>query len=396
MFNGFAKVWTPVELSKRVGRRRPVRVHVAGEAIALFRTRDGRVAALLDRCPHRGVSLSLGKVTEDGRLECPFHGWQFEGGGACAHIPYCDLPAEKRSHLGTIGLPVREVSGLIWLFTGALNEDSAAGEPAIPEMLVEGAGSSLWIHTEVWRTHWTRAMENMLDFPHLPFIHRRTIGRKLRASLKSGSTLKLAWEPSETGAMIRASFDGEPAGASLEWRRPNAMVLGLDPPGRKMRMHVWSVPIDEKSTRLILVAARDFWRNPIGELFDQFNRLILLEDRSVVESSDPPEVPPPGEELSVATDAPTLAFRRYYYRELRGRGAGDLVDARRLARSIRAVASESAAIAASPPSPDRPTASQPQPPSSPDVSLPPSPPEPPPPPPAPVAPDPLPPVPLAN
>jgi phenylpropionate dioxygenase-like ring-hydroxylating dioxygenase large terminal subunit len=114
--------------------------------------------------------------------------------------------------------------------------------------------------------------------------------------------------------------------------RVAALLDRLDPPGRKMRMHIWSVPINDRSTRLILVAARNFWRNPIGKLFDQFNRLILLEDRSVVESSDPPEVPPPGEELSVATDAPTLAFRRYYYRELRGRGAEGLVSARRLAR----------------------------------------------------------------
>ena len=363
MFNGFANVWTPVELSKRVGRKRPVRVVIAGEAIVLFRGRDGRVAALIDRCPHRGVSLSLGSITAEGRLECPFHGWQFEESGACAHIPYCDLPADKRSRMRALGLPVREVSGLIWLFTGALREDApsvtgavtgavtgtnagtgtSAGEPAIPEMLVPGAGSSLWIHAETWKTHWTRVMENMLDFPHLPFIHRRTIGRQLRASLKSGSTLKLDWEPNETGALIRASFDGEPAGAALEWRRPNGMVLRLDPPGgKKMRMHLYCVPIDDKSTRLILVAARNFWRNPVGKLFDQFNRLILLEDRSIVESSDPPEVPPAGDELSVATDGPTLAFRRYYYRELRGRGAEDLVSARSLTRRGGAPASPSA------------------------------------------------------
>lgn len=323
MFHGFANVWTPVELSTRVGRSRPHKVVVANEAVVLFRDREGRLSALLDRCPHRGVALSLGKITAEGRLECPFHGWQFEAGGACAHIPYCDIKAEKLGRMAATALPVREVSGLIWLFTGGLSEDSdaAPGEPAVPEMLREGSGSSLWTYSETWSTHWTRVMENMLDFPHLPFIHRRTIGRQLRSSLKKDSTLKLEWEPTETGAMIGARFDGEPAGATLEWRRPNTMVLGLDPPGRKMRMHIWSVPEGDRTTRIILAVARDFWRNPIGKIFDQFNRLILLEDRSVVESSDPPEVPPPGDELSVATDAPTLAFRRYYYRELRGRDA---------------------------------------------------------------------------
>jgi phenylpropionate dioxygenase-like ring-hydroxylating dioxygenase large terminal subunit len=54
--------------------------------LVLFRS-QGRAAALLDRCPHRNVPLSLGRVLADGRLECAYHGWQFDYEGVCRKIP---------------------------------------------------------------------------------------------------------------------------------------------------------------------------------------------------------------------------------------------------------------------------------------------------------------------
>ncbi len=84
---------------------------------------------------------------------------------------------------------------------------------------------------------------------------------------------------------------------------------------------------------MFVISTRTFLRyNPLGWVADQFNRRILMEDRAIVGSSQPPEVPPPGEELSVATDAPTLHFRRYYYRELKRSDGARLVPPTRLAR----------------------------------------------------------------
>ncbi len=69
---------------------------------------------------------------------------------------------------------------------------------------------------------------------------------------------------------------------------------------------------------MIVVSARDFGRyNPLARLFDQVNRLIVLEDQAIVESSDPVEVPPPGDERSVASDRATLQFRKYYFEVLK-------------------------------------------------------------------------------
>ena len=61
--------------SRRVGDR-PVAVQVLGERIMLKRER-GRVFALNDRCPHRGVPLSHPMATQEfpGTWTCCYHGW---------------------------------------------------------------------------------------------------------------------------------------------------------------------------------------------------------------------------------------------------------------------------------------------------------------------------------
>ena len=85
LFEGFARVWTPVLPSRRV-KRSPVGIRVAGEKVVLFRGPGGAVGALVDRCPHRGVALSLGKVGDDGCIACPFHGWRFGPDGTARLI----------------------------------------------------------------------------------------------------------------------------------------------------------------------------------------------------------------------------------------------------------------------------------------------------------------------
>lgn len=325
MFEGFANVWTPIVAAREVGKR-PVAVQVAGEPLVLFRDKQGRVGALLDRCPHRGVKLSLGEVNEDGCLQCPFHGWSFRADGGCDHVPFNPMPEDKRARYAATAIPVREVAGLVWVFTG---EDAGGTEPLPPPALVE-AGWYVNAYHEDWDTHWTRAMENMLDMPHVPFIHRRTIGRDMRRKLRRESVMRLEVQPMPWGAMFPATVDGAPQEGGLRWRRPNAMELHIEP--ERFRIHVYCIPLAERRTRMMLVSARKFlsW-GPLARIMDYANRKILLEDRSVVESSQPAEVPAPGEEMSVATDGPTLHFRRYYLRELKGSSSA-LVPAGRLSR----------------------------------------------------------------
>lgn len=311
MFEDFANVWTVVgpSASLKTGSLQPIMI--GGERIVLFRDAAGDAAALVDRCPHRGVALSLGKL-RDGEIECPFHGWRFDGQGRNCGVPW--NPDAKLAGLSASALPIRESGGLIWLHTGP----QAAGDPPVPTLLLDPR-VRITVQEETWRCHWTRAMENMLDVPHLPFVHGATIGRGMRTAAET--RMEVSWTPHPEGASVVGLIEGQPRGR-LNFLYPNAMELVIDPPNRKLRILAVCLPVDAQSTRMLFVTMRDFARFPLLDpVFRWSNRRIAREDRAIVESSDPPEVPLAAAERSVRTDAPTLAFRKLYFERLKGSSA---------------------------------------------------------------------------
>ncbi|MCB9763250.1 MAG: aromatic ring-hydroxylating dioxygenase subunit alpha [Alphaproteobacteria bacterium] len=317
MFKDFEDLWTPAAFSTDLGRT-PLPVTVAGEALVLFRDADGAVSGLVDRCPHRGVALSLGEVTPEGCLRCPFHGWAFDGAGRCTDVPM--NPDARRDLLGAQAVHVEEAGGLIWLWTGAAAPDD---DPPVPELLARDDLPRRTLE-RVWSCHWTRAMENMLDVPHLPFVHGRSIGRDMAKQLPAGP-LRLDMEPQGEGFKLRWRL-GEAAsdGAWVAWTPPNGMMLNLMDGPRVYRQHMWCVPGRPGETRMMLVTVRQMgWLlNALGRLSGIFEDRILLEDQHIVESHHPAEVPPPAQERSVATDRPTLRFRQWYWGRRGAKRAG--------------------------------------------------------------------------
>jgi phenylpropionate dioxygenase-like ring-hydroxylating dioxygenase large terminal subunit len=309
LFEGFARVWTPVALSRQLRATAPLALELAGVGLVLFRDAAGAARALFDRCPHRGVALSLGKV-HDGCIQCPFHGWRFDGAGQTTHVPW--NPDAKLAQLSATPVPTRERGGLIWIYTAPGRDGE--GEPAVPEELLR-PGVHLCGEVIEWKCHWTRAMENMLDWPHLPFVHAGTIGRGMLR--RPDARMDIDIEPRPWGAHTTIRIDGEPGQGALDLRWPNAMVLHAPFGGRTMAMMVACVPIGPRRTRMLLLTGRDFLRTrAVDWIFRAMNRRIAGEDRAVVESSDPPQIPLAAEERSVRTDALTLMFRKRFYAEL--------------------------------------------------------------------------------
>jgi phenylpropionate dioxygenase-like ring-hydroxylating dioxygenase large terminal subunit len=67
-------------------KQAPVGVTRMGEKLVFWRDSRGRLTCLADRCVHRGVQLSRGKIIVD-HLRCPFHGFEFDTGGRVVSIP---------------------------------------------------------------------------------------------------------------------------------------------------------------------------------------------------------------------------------------------------------------------------------------------------------------------
>ena len=76
--------------------------------VAVFRTADDRVFAVLDRCPHKGGPLSQGIVFGD-RVACPLHNWSIELASGCAVAP--DVGCARR-------FPVKVEAGIVYVDLG--------------------------------------------------------------------------------------------------------------------------------------------------------------------------------------------------------------------------------------------------------------------------------------
>lgn len=77
-----------VGLSAQFDQLHPTAVMCDNTAYVLFRNRENSLCALADQCAHRRAPLSLGKLTKQGWIECPYHGWRFDGAtGLCQAIP---------------------------------------------------------------------------------------------------------------------------------------------------------------------------------------------------------------------------------------------------------------------------------------------------------------------
>src|SRR3954454_3127212 len=107
--------WFPVGRAAEVGTT-PVPVGAGGASFVVVRLRPGgEVSAFPARCPHRLVPLAAGTVVE-GRLQCPYHGWQFDPEARCVAIPSLgpDGTPPPRADLA-VPWAVEERAGCVWL-----------------------------------------------------------------------------------------------------------------------------------------------------------------------------------------------------------------------------------------------------------------------------------------
>lgn len=167
--------WYAIAAARDV-RRAPITVRRLGRAFVLWRDRERRLHAHDARCPHRGADLGLGRVIA-GQLECPYHGFRFAADGRCAAVPCEPEGARIRRDLELRRHAVREHRGLVWLWHGAsASEDDEL--PALPWFhALPDHDRHAWDSVMVWPLPQLRVMEGMLDLHHVPFAHRRWLGR---------------------------------------------------------------------------------------------------------------------------------------------------------------------------------------------------------------------------
>lgn len=151
--------WTAVALARDVAKS-PVQVMFQGTPIVLFRS-GGQLCALDDLCPHRLAELSNGRVVS-GDIECPYHGWRFDGQGRCTSVPG-HTGAVPRYRVRTHSVTERD--GVVFL---------SMGKPQSLPYTYADLGNARVVRLVESETRSTvvDVAENILDATHTHFTHQ--------------------------------------------------------------------------------------------------------------------------------------------------------------------------------------------------------------------------------
>ena len=180
-------VWYPVHYVEDLDKTKLTRFTLLDQPLVIWWDRQAETwRAFEDKCPHRLAPLSEGRIAQDGLLECPYHGWAFDGSGACDRIPQQvegrTAEASKRACVASLPTVVRQ--GLLFVYPGAPENAEKTPVPIVP-ILEEGleAGSG-WVCINTFRDLPYDALtllENVLDPSHLPYTHHRSVGNRVNA-----------------------------------------------------------------------------------------------------------------------------------------------------------------------------------------------------------------------
>lgn len=162
--------WYVAAWSHEVAAGRPFARTLLGEPVCFYRTSEGKVVALADRCAHRGAPLSLGRVEGDS-LRCMYHGMRFDDSGRCIEMPGQEgVPARA----GAAAYPVLERDNWIWIWMG---EDAQADAASVPSTW--SLGTPGWPYKPGYYHYDAPHMlicDNLLDFSHIGYVHPTTLG----------------------------------------------------------------------------------------------------------------------------------------------------------------------------------------------------------------------------
>lgn len=163
------QAWYAACQSKELKAGKPRSVMIMEEPIVLFRDGSGAPRALIDRCLHRNAPLSEGRVTKDGCISCPYHGWTYDGDGTCVRVPSEGPNTSPASRRAAEAFPTVEDAGLVWVWLG----DPERAKDVEPFHVPVGEGPG-WNHYYMYTDFAgdvTDLVENFMDVPHTAFVH---------------------------------------------------------------------------------------------------------------------------------------------------------------------------------------------------------------------------------
>lgn len=216
------RFWYPVAASVELEAWPVKKVRLLGEDLALYRTEDGTLGLVADRCPHRGAALSCG-MTDGSLLRCAYHGWAFDTTGQCVDTPAEPATSKLKDRIRIPGYPVQEMGGLLWAYLGP------APAPLLPRYEhVVRADLEKSVTVSDLPCNWLQCAENSMDPYHLEYLHMRFLNwarkQKGEPPIPVRKHAKVDYELFEYGILKKRLWEGVPED-SEEWRVGHPIIF---------------------------------------------------------------------------------------------------------------------------------------------------------------------------
>jgi phenylpropionate dioxygenase-like ring-hydroxylating dioxygenase large terminal subunit len=288
----------------------PLPIRVFDRDLVVFRDAALAPCALLDRCCHRGVQLSLGRV-ENGAIACRYHGWQYGGDGKCIRIPSLSRGARIPRGAEVASFSCVERDGYVWVWAGEKTADLQQ-LPSIPEF-----SRYRWRQgTVLLGCTAEKAIENNLDWVHPYFTHPWSHGQFFAARFRGFREQQFEMRLTSQGMVVFAPITGSAdapiptqPNVRIELSLPNRVSVEFQQPFHFILiMHF--VPTGDSSCRQEWLMSKSL---PLGRKISLARRTprVFAQDKRVLESAQVSyDIAGASFEQSVEADAPTLLVRR--------------------------------------------------------------------------------------
>jgi phenylpropionate dioxygenase-like ring-hydroxylating dioxygenase large terminal subunit len=301
--------WHPIAPVESLADGQVQSARLLGEDLVIWRV-GGQLMAWQDLCLHRGTRLSKGWVAGE-RLVCPYHGWEYNTAGRCAHIPAHpdQIPPTK-----AVVKPyhVREAYGLIWVALG----EPAGDVPPFPEWNDPTYRKLLAGPYEV-NASGPRIVENFLDVAHFPFVHEGSLGVRSRPEIADYEA-----EIGPEGVVARnvriyqpdpyGTGQGDTVAYTYKALRPLTAYLFKESEQHGLAILLMITPHETTKSTAWMWIAMNYSHDLPAQGLIEWQDAIFAQDRPIVESQRPELLPLDLQaELHLRSDRTAIAYRRW-------------------------------------------------------------------------------------
>lgn len=292
--------WYVIGTPNDFSSRRATRATVWANNYAIWRNAStGEYYGIDDVCPHKGASLSGGKLSK-GCLVCPYHGYEYGGDGKLKKVPGIQFQQHHDSEPLTLPAydsskyTVVEKNGWVYLNTFPTYLHTQPLATNIFEEPEAALGHSC-VFLEMDFDCYARVLsENSLDVMHIGFVH--TFGNRENPEPTqeyppvqvSPYHFKTAYAyMSGKDSMVKKIFNIRNLKIENEFILPHTTIARVIFGDYVSTVITFALPVSNTKSKLFVKTYRNFWKNSVGDaMTENMMRTTMLQDKMVVENID--------------------------------------------------------------------------------------------------------------